>query len=98
MDGSPHTYLKRVCHATIRQTCKQNPEKRRINVIGNSVRSDDFEFLHQKIGNPPFFKDDCKMNFEHQFGSAHTFTSSKSDDFLSLWQADAVKKRKCPVR
>jgi len=64
-------------------------EKKQIIVKDNTVQIEDLEFNSlKKIGiSVPFFKDECTMIFEGQFGelSAHAHITMKSGNFLDIF-------------
>jgi len=64
-------------------------EKKQITVRGKIVQIENFEFNSlKKIGiSVPFFKDECVMIFEAQFGEffAHAHITTKSGNFLDVF-------------
>ena len=63
--------------------------QKKVTIAGKSIRIEDFEFTFlKKIGiSVPFFKDECTMIFEGQFGnlSAHAHITTKSKNFLDVF-------------
>ena len=64
-------------------------EKKHVVVKSNTIKIENFEFNSlQKIGiSVPFFKDECTMIFEAQFGEffAHVHITIKSGNFLDIF-------------
>ena len=67
----------------------KNIDKKQITVKRKSIKIQDFEFISlKKIGiSVPFFKDECRIIFEAQFGEffAHVHVTMKSGDFLDVF-------------
>lgn len=67
----------------------KNPEKKKIIVHDKMIQIEDFKFHSlKKIGiSVPFFKDECRMIFEAQFGDffAHVHITIKSEDYLEIF-------------
>lgn len=63
--------------------------KKQIIVRDKTIQIEDFEFSSlKKIGiSVPFFKDECTMIFEAQFGEffAHVHITTKSENFLDVF-------------
>ena len=74
---------------TLDETISKNPEPKKITVFEKSIKIQDFEFSHiKKIGiSVPFFKDECRMIFESQFGElfAHIHITVKSSEYLDIF-------------
>jgi hypothetical protein len=64
-------------------------EKKQIRVLDETVLIENFEFNSlKKIGvSVPFFKDECTLIFEAQFGKffAHVHITTKSESFLDIF-------------
>ena len=64
-------------------------EKKHVTVVGKTVKIEDFEFNSlKKLGiSVPFFKDECRMIFESQFGDlfAHVHITMRKGDFLDVF-------------
>lgn len=75
---------------TLDETISKNPEPKKITVFEKSIKIQDFEFSHiKKIGiSVPFFKDECRMIFESQFGElfAHIHITVKSSEYLDIFR------------
>lgn len=71
------------------ETISKNPESKKIFIYSNSVKIQDFEFTNlKKIGiSVPFFKDECRMIFESQFGElyAHIHITVKSNEYMDVF-------------
>ena len=67
----------------------KNPERTRVAVGPDSVTVGPVEFhsLRKVAVSVPFFKDECRMIFEAEFGglSAHVHLTIKSGDFLEIF-------------
>ncbi len=67
----------------------KNPHKKKILVSEESVQIEDYTFNSlKKIGiSVPFFKDECTMILEANFGelSAHVHITTRSSDFLDTF-------------
>ncbi len=72
------------------ETISKNPEPKKITVFEKSIKIQDFEFSHiKKIGiSVPFFKDECRMIFESQFGElfAHIHITVKSSEYMDIFR------------
>ena len=76
-------------------------EKKHVIVTGKTIKIEDFEFNSlKKLGiSVPFFKDECRMIFESQFGElyAHVHVTMKKGDFLDVFnQLMAWKQQNYP--
>jgi len=73
----------------IDKAINKNPEKKLIVVKENKISIQNIEFDSiQKIGiSVPFFKDECTMIFEGQFGMlyGHAHITVKSGDYLDVF-------------
>ena len=71
------------------ETISKNPEPKKITVSEKSIKIQNFEFSNlKKIGiSVPFFKDECRMIFESQFGElfAHVHITVKSPEYLDVF-------------
>ena len=77
--------IQRLLDETINKNVKKIPVT--INLKSVKIQSVEFHSL-KKIGvSVPFFKDECRMIFEAQFGelSAHVHIITKSDNFLDVF-------------
>ena len=67
----------------------KNPEKKQVTIREKIIQIENFEFYSlKKIGvSIPFFKDECTVIFEAQFGKlfAHVHITKKSGNFLELF-------------
>ena len=67
----------------------KNPQKKQIIVGEKSIQIENITFNSlKKIGiSIPFFKDECTMIFEAQFGNlfAHIHITTKSENFLEIF-------------
>jgi hypothetical protein len=67
----------------------KNPKKKHIVVRDNYLKIENFEFGSlKKIGvSVPFFKNECTMILEVQYGTlyAHVHITTKSDDYLEIF-------------
>ena len=70
-------------------TINKNPEKKQIIVKEDTVTIGTIEFFSlEKIGiSVPFFKDECTMIFEGQFGKlyGHAHITTKSKNYLDIF-------------
>lgn len=70
-------------------TINQNPEKKKIVIREKSIQIQDVIFTNlDKIGiSVPFFKDECTLIAESQFGalSAHLHITIKSENYLKIF-------------
>jgi len=70
-------------------TINKNPEKKQIIVKDNTITIGNIEFFFlKKIGiSVPFFKDECTVIFEGQFGKffAHAHITIKSENYLDIF-------------
>lgn len=70
-------------------TINQNPEKKKIVIGEKSIKIQDVIFTNlDKIGvSVPFFKDECTLIAESQFGklSAHLHITIKSGNYLEIF-------------
>ena len=73
----------------IDDSINKKTEKKQIIINNNTVQIENFEFHSlKKIGvSIPFFKDECTLIFEAQFGKlfAHVHVTKKSGNFLKLF-------------
>ena len=71
------------------ETISKNPEPKKILVSDKSIKIQDFQFSNlKKIGiSVPFFKDECRMIFESQFGElyAHVHITVKSSKYMEIF-------------
>lgn len=71
------------------ETINKNPEPKTIAVKEKTIQIEDFEFSNLvKIGiSVPFFKDECRMIFESQFGElyVHIHITVKSSDYMEIF-------------
>lgn len=78
-------------------TINQNPEKKKIIIREKSIKIQDVTFTNlDKIGvSVPFFKDECTLITESQFGklSAHLHITIKSGNYLEIFN-DLILWRK----
>ena len=67
----------------------KNPEKKQVTIKGKIIQIEDFEFHSLKqIGiSVPFFKEECTLIFEAQFGKifAHVHISIKSENYVDVF-------------
>ena len=67
----------------------KNPQKKHVIVGINSIQIENMEFVSlKKIGiSVPFFKNECTMILEAQFGEffAHVHITTKSENFLEIF-------------
>ena len=72
-------------------------EKKHVTVTGKTVKIEDFEFTSlKKLGiSVPFFKNECRMIFESQFGElfAHVHITMKQGEFLDVFSHLMAWKR-----
>jgi hypothetical protein len=72
----------------IDDTINKNPERKQIIINGKTIQIENFKFTNiKKIGiSVPFFKDECRMIFEGQFGElfAHIHITVKSGNYLDI--------------
>lgn len=75
--------------ANIDKTINKNPEKKQIAIKENKITIQNIEFTSlKKIGiSVPFFKDECTMIFEGQFGIlyGHVHITMKSGNYLDIF-------------
>ena len=73
----------------IDDSINKNSEKKRIKVKDKTIQIEDIEFTSlKKIGiSVPFFKNECTMIFEAQFGDlfSHVHITIKSGNFLDVF-------------
>ena len=73
----------------IDSTINKKTDKKQITIINDVVKIENIEFhFLKKIGVAiPFFKDECTLIFEAQFGDlfAHVHITKKSGNFLDLF-------------
>ncbi len=73
----------------LNDSINKNPEKKKIVIGGKSIQIQDIEFTNlDKIGvSVPFFKDECTLIVESQFGklSAHLHITTKSGNYLEIF-------------
>jgi len=67
----------------------KNSQKKKIVLNEKSIKIENYEFVNlKKIGiSVPFFKDECRMIFEGQFGDlfSHIHITIKSENYLELF-------------
>ena len=67
----------------------KNPEKKQVTIKGKIIQIEDFEFTSLKnIGiSVPFFKEECTLIFESQFGKlfAHVHITIKSKNYADIF-------------
>ncbi len=67
----------------------KNSEKKQITIREKTIQIENFEFISLKnIGiSVPFFKDECTLIFEAQFGElfAHVHISIKSENYVDVF-------------
>ncbi len=67
----------------------KNPEKKQVTIKDKIIQIEDFEFTSLKnIGiSVPFFKEECTLIFEAQFGKlyAHVHISIKSKNYVDVF-------------
>ncbi len=67
----------------------KNPEKKQVTIREKTIQIENFKFNSlKKIGvSVPFFKDECTLIFEAQFGKffAHVHITTKSESFLDIF-------------
>ena len=72
-------------------------EKKHVTVTGKTVKIEEFEFHSlKKLGiSVPFFKNECRMIFESQFGGlfAHVHITMKKGEFLEVFNQLMAWKR-----
>ena len=73
-------------------------EKKHVTVTGKTVKIEEFEFHSlKKLGiSVPFFKNECRMIFESQFGEglfAHVHITMKKGEFLEVFNQLMAWKR-----
>lgn len=70
-------------------TISKNPEPKKITVSEKLIQIQSFQFSNlKKIGiSVPFFKDECRMIFESQFGElcAHIHITVKSSEYMEIF-------------
>ena len=86
----------------IDESINKNPEKKQVTIKKNTVQIENFEFTSlKKIGiTVPFFKKECTLIFEAQFGKlyAHVHITIKSENYvgvfseLTSWKKNIVEK------
>jgi len=73
----------------IDNSLNKNPQKKKIVLNEKFIKIENFEFINlKKIGiSVPFFKDECRMIFEGQFGElfAHIHITVKSENYLEIF-------------
>ncbi len=71
------------------ESINNNSSKKQIRVRNNYLKIENFEFTSlKKIGvSVPFFKEECTMILEVQYGEllAHVHITTKSDDYLEIF-------------
>ncbi|MGY5143642.1 MAG: hypothetical protein ACW9XH_04090 [Candidatus Nitrosopumilus sp. bin_32a] len=72
----------------------KNPQKKQIAIRDNYLKIENFEFHSlKKIGvSVPFFKDECTMILEAQYGElfAHVHITTKSENYLEIFNKLAL--------
>ena len=86
----------------IDDSINKNPKKKQVIIKKNTVQIENFEFTSlKKIGiTVPFFKKECTLIFEAQFGKlyAHVHITIKSENYvdvfseLTSWKKNIVEK------
>jgi hypothetical protein len=86
----------------IDESINKNPKKKQVIIKKNTVQIENFEFTSlKKIGiTVPFFKKECTLIFEAQFGKlyAHVHITIKSENYvgvfseLTSWKKNIVEK------
>ena len=70
-------------------TINKNPEKKQVTIKDKIIQIENFEFhALQKIGiSVPFFKKECTLIFEAQFGGlyAHVHITIKSENYVDVF-------------
>ncbi len=73
----------------IDESINKNPEKKQVIIKKNTVQIENFEFTSlKKIGiTVPFFKKECTLIFEAQFGKlyAHVHITIKSENYVDVF-------------
>jgi len=73
----------------IDNSLNKNPQKKKIILNQKSIQIENYEFINlKKIGiSVPFFKDECRMIFEGQFGDlfSHIHITVKSENYLEIF-------------
>ena len=73
----------------IDDSLNKNPQKKKIILNQKTIQIENYEFTNiKKIGiSVPFFKDECRMIFEGQFGElfAHIHITVKSENYLEIF-------------
>ena len=71
------------------ESINKNPEKKTVTISDKIIQIENIEFYSlKKIGiSVPFFKDECRVIFEAQFGEffAHIHITIKSENFLDIF-------------
>ncbi len=86
----------------IDDSINKNPEKKQVTIKEKTIQIENFEFHSlEKIGiTVPFFKKECTLIFEAQFGKlyAHVHITIKSENYvdvfneLTYWKKNFVEK------
>ena len=67
----------------------KNSQKKKVILTENTIQIENLQFINlKKIGiSVPFFKDECRMIFEGQFGDyyAHIHITKKSENYLQIF-------------
>jgi len=84
------------------ESINKNPEKKQVTIKDKIIQIEDFEFISLKnIGiSVPFFKKECTLIFEAQFGKlfAHVHITIKSKNYvdvfneLTSWKKNFVER------
>jgi hypothetical protein len=73
----------------IDDSINKNSEKKQVTIKEKTVQIENFEFVSlKKIGiTVPFFKDECTLIFEAQFGElfAHVHITIKSENYVDIF-------------
>ena len=85
----------------IDKSINKNPENKRIVITDTLLQIEDLKFHSLcKIGvSVPFFKDECTMILESQFGSslcAHIHITTRSEDYIDIFNQLTAWKKKMP--
>jgi len=74
----------------------KNPNKKKISIKENTIQIENFKFTSlKKIGiTVPFFKKECTLIFEAQFGTllAHVHVTVKSENYVDIFNELTVWK------
>ena len=83
--------------AQLDSSVNKKTERKHVTVTGKTVRIEEFEFHSlKKLGiSVPFFKNECRMIFESQFGGlfAHVHITMKKGELLEVFNQLMAWKR-----